>query len=184
MNRVRKSQQIVMMQINQHSNKLLQNTSILSSYNAQDIYDKSAPKFSSSRRSMSTQFEQQADEKSKSDRMTKVLIDVIDAKPRKAAKPTKEEAERRHRIGRNYVIGNFKRHNEINHDLACKIKLKNHAIRLLPKKDDPKFGYLKMAAMEIDMGEDATPPYSRPIPMDTPPIPDFDPSRFMVEEED
>ena len=173
-----------MMQINQQSNKLLQHASILSSCNTQDICNNSTQNFSSIKRSMSTQFEQAAEEKSKSDRMTKVLIDVIDAKPRKAAKPSKEEAERRHRIGRNYVIGNFKRHNAINHDLACKIKLKNHAIRLLPKKDDPKFGYLKKAAMEIDMGEDATPPYSRPIPLDTPPIPDFDPSRFMGEKED
>ena len=61
-----------------------------------------------SKRFLSTQFEQNPEEK-KGDRLTNILTRVIDAKPRVPPKPTKEEAERRHTIGRNYVIGNFKK---------------------------------------------------------------------------
>ncbi len=139
---------------------------------------------STPKRNLSTQYEQEAEAKSKKDRMTQILIDVIDAKPRPPPKHSPEEAQRRYNIGRNYVIGNFKRHNELHHDLACKIKLKNHAIALLPKKDDEKFGYLKQRALEVDISSEAMPPYYRPIPVDTPPIPDFDPSIFLEEEED
>ena len=78
------------------------------------------------------------------------------------------------------MIGKFKQHNELNHDLACKLKMKNHAIKLLPKANDEHFGYLKKAALTLD--EDMVPPYHRPIPVDTPPIPGFDPSKFMDDE--
>jgi len=119
----------------------------------------------------------------KGDRLTNILIQVIDSKPRPAPKLSKEEVERRHNIGRNYVIGNFKKHNEINHDLACKIKMKNHAIAMLPKKSDKKYGYLRDSALSVSIDDEFMPPFERPIAVDTPPIKDFDPSVFINEEE-
>jgi hypothetical protein len=135
-------------------------------------------------RPLSTNFEKsEADEGSKSDRLTNILMQVIDAKPRKQQKPSPEEAERRSDLGKKYVIGNFKRHNEIHHDLACKIRMKNHAIDLLPHRNDEQFGYLKEAALTISMDDDAMVPFHRPIPVDTPPIPNFDPSKFRKAED-
>ncbi len=121
---------------------------------------------------------------SKKDRLTDILVKFLDAQPRSPTPPSPEEAQRRHTIGRNYVIGSFNRHNDIEHDLACKIKLKQHAIALLPSKGDEEFGYLRNEALKVDMGEGAVPPYYRPIAADTPPIPGFDPSLYINEEEE
>ena len=52
--------------------------------------------------------------------------------------------------------------------------MKKHAIKLLPKSS-----WLKDEAITIDMSESALPPIYRPIPVDTPPIPGFDPSDHM-----
>lgn len=133
----------------------------------------------SSKRFLSTAFERGEDEDGKGDRLSNILKRVIDAKPRTPPKPSKEEAEKREKIARAYTIGRFQKHNEIRHDLACKIRMKNHAIDMLPKDDDEKFGYLKDAALSISIDEESMPPYHRPIPVDTPPIPDYDPSKFM-----
>ena len=108
---------------------------------------------------------------------------IVDAKPRTPSKPSKEEAERRYNLGRNYVIGNFKRHNEIHHDLSCKIKMKDHAIKMLPRDNDEKFGYLKAQALSISIDPEHMPPFYRPIAVDTPPIKGFDASKFINEEE-
>jgi hypothetical protein len=140
-----------------------------------------------SRRSLSTQYEQNPESDAKAgDRLTNILIRVIDAKPREPkTPPTKEELQKRHEIGRNYVIGNFKKHNAIHHDLACKIKLKNHAIDMLPKKNDvgSNNGYLRDKAMEDSVEEEFMPPYYRPIAVDTPPIPNYDPNDFITDDE-
>lgn len=110
---------------------------------------------------------------SEKDRLTQILIRAIDAKPREEPTPSKEEAGRRHEIGRNYVIGNFKRHNEVNHDMACKIRLKNHAIEMLPKDS-----MIREEALKISMDDESCPPISRLIPMETPPNPGFKASDF------
>jgi len=117
-------------------------------------------------------------------KLTDVLIRLIDAQPRIPPKPSPEEAERRYNLGRNYVIGKFNQHNDLDHDLACKIKMKQHAIKLLPKANDEDFGYLKEAAMKIDMSEETVPPYHRPIAVYTPPIPGYDPSKYIEEVEE
>ena len=138
----------------------------------------------SSKRFMSTAFERGQDEEgAKGDRLTNILIRAIDAKPRTPPKPSKEEAEKRQKIARAYTIGSFKQHNEMQHDLACKLRMKNHAIDMLPKYDDEKLGYLKEAAMTVSIEKEFMPPYHRPIAVDTPPIPDFDPSKFMSEKD-
>jgi len=111
---------------------------------------------------------------SEKDRLTQVLIRAIDAKPREEPTPSKEEAARRHEIGTNYVIGNFKRHNEVNHDLACKIRLKNNAIKMLPKNS-----MIREDALKINIDDESCPPLSRLIPMETPPIPGFQASEFI-----
>merc|ERR1712238_437539 len=108
------------------------------------------------------------------DRLTDVMIRAIDAKPRIPSVLSEDEKKRRYIIGRNHVIGGWQRHNENAHDLACKIRMKKHAIKLLPKSS-----WLKDEAITIDMSESALPPIYRPIPVDTPPIPGFDPSEHM-----
>ena len=89
-----------------------------------------------------------------------------------------EEAVKNHEIGRQYVIGKFQVHNEIRHDLACKMRLKEHAIRLMPRLSD-ELGYLREEALKIDVTEESMPPLFRSIPLDTPPIENFDPSEFI-----
>ena len=118
----------------------------------------------------------------KGDRLYNILVKAVDSQPRPRPDFSPEEAAKNSEIGRQYVIGRFKRHNEINHDLACKIRLKQHAIRMMPKLSD-ELGYLREEALKIDDTEESMPPLFRPIPLDTPPIEDFDPTQFIAKDE-
>lgn len=104
-----------------------------------------------------------------------IILSSLDAESTKPPAADEEETARREEILRNYTVGKFKRHNEENHDLACKLRLKKHAMKMLPKDSE-----LKEKALELD---DAGPPRWRNIPAWTPPIPDFDPKQFMNIEE-
>ena len=104
------------------------------------------------------------------------IMAALDAPERKEPPVSDEEKARRYTIGRNYTIGRFRLHNENEHDLACKIRLKQHAIQMLPR--DSK---LKEEALKIS---DEMPPLWRPIPVWTPPIPGFDPSMYIVKDDD
>ena len=115
-------------------------------------------------------------------RDVEILLACLDA-PKKKLPPTTEFTdqqksllERREEILKNYTVGKFKQHNEENHDIACKLKMKQHALRMLPKNST-----LKEKALEVD--EKSFPPRWRKIPAWTPPIPNFNPSEFMVTEE-
>lgn len=88
--------------------------------------------------------------------------------------PSEEEMQRRFQVGRNYNIGMFKQHNEENHDLACKLVMKKHALKMLPRNTK-----LKEEALKID---ESAPPLWRRIAVLTPPIKDFDPSEFTEED--
>jgi len=103
-----------------------------------------------------------------------LMLSALDAPITKPPPASEEEMERRHEIGRNYVVGKFNRHNELNHDLTCKIKLKQHAIDMLPKNSK-----LREEALKTD---GVGPPKWRHIPLDTPPIPGFDPTPFLDKE--
>lgn len=105
-----------------------------------------------------------------------LILAALDAPMRQEPTISEEERERRYQIGRNYVIGKFRQHNEIHHDLACKLQLKNHAIRMLPKNTK-----LREEALKID---ESGPPSWRHHPVWTPPIPGFDPTQFTMTEED
>jgi hypothetical protein len=119
-----------------------------------------------------------------SDRITDILIRAIDAKPRlEMPPPSVEEMKRRHNIANKYVVGMFQRENAINHDLACKLRLKNHAIRMLPKNNS-HLAYLRHEALKVSMDPEFMPPTSRPIPVDTPPIPNFKPSQFISKDKE
>ena len=111
------------------------------------------------------------------DRNLDIILRSLDAPfSKESPEPDEEEKARRFQIGRNYVIGMFERHNEMNHDIACKIKMKNFAIKMLPRNSK-----LKEEALKID---DLGPPLWRPIAADTPPIPGYDPSKFVLREEE
>ena len=104
-----------------------------------------------------------------------LILAALDA-PRSEPPPAdEEEMNRRENVRKVYTVGKFHRHNEENHDLAAKLRLKQHAVKMLPK--DSK---LKEEALKID---DEGPPRWRTIPAWTPPIPDFDPSEFVTREE-
>ena len=103
----------------------------------------------------------------------KMVVDALDAPVTKPPPASKEEMDRRHQVGKNYVIGSFESHNALEHDLACKIRLKNHAVKMLPKNSA-----IRKAAMEVD---DEGPPKWRHIPVWTPPIPGFDPDDIAEE---
>ncbi|GKY92748.1 hypothetical protein MPSEU_000244800 [Mayamaea pseudoterrestris] len=99
-----------------------------------------------------------------------LVLAALDAPMRQEPPLSQEEKDRRHQIGRNYVIGKFRQHNEIHHDLACKLQMKKHAINMLPKNSK-----LREEALKID---DSGPPTWRNMPVWTPPIPGFDPSQL------
>lgn len=115
------------------------------------------------------------------DRLTNILLKAVDARPRPRPKFSPEESKKHYDIGRNYVIGSFQRHNEIMHDLACKMKLKSHAIKMMPRSTDEKMGYLRREAIKIDSSRASLPPMYRPIPLDTPPVPGYQASKYIVE---
>lgn len=111
------------------------------------------------------------------DRALDLILRCLDAPiSKESPEPDEEEKARRFEIGRNYVIGMFERHNEMNHDLACKMKMKTFAIKMLPRNSK-----LKEEALKIDM---SGPPLWRHIMADTPPIPGFDPSKFAQRNDD
>jgi hypothetical protein len=104
-----------------------------------------------------------------------VILSALDAPVTKPPPADEEELARRERIRKAYTVGKFKQHNEENHDLTCKLKLKQHALKMLPR--DSK---LKEKALQIDS---AGPPRWRRIPAWTPPIPGFDPNKFTLTED-
>ena len=134
-------------------------------------------------------------------RMLDIMIRAHDAVPLELPPATPEEMERRYNIGRNYVIGCFKKHNEINHDLAVKIRMKRYAIKMLPREGidlgdatttttttegdggggggsgQSMYGRWKKEALKINYN--FGPPEHRHIPMYTPPIEGFDINQYM-----
>lgn len=135
-------------------------------------------------------------------RMMDIMIRAHDAVPLELPPASSEEMERRYNIGRNYVIGCFKKHNELNHDLAVKIRMKRYAIKMLPREGidlgDTKtatasttegggdgsggsgqsvYGRWKKEALRINYN--FGPPEHRHIPMYTPPIEGFDVNQYM-----
>uniref|UniRef100_A0A7S1E027 Uncharacterized protein n=1 Tax=Thalassionema nitzschioides TaxID=33649 RepID=A0A7S1E027_9STRA len=78
------------------------------------------------------------------DRVMNLVLKSLNAPRKKAPEPDEKEAARRSEIVRNYNIGMFNEHNEREHDLACKIALKQHAIKILPRDS-----YLKEDALKV-----------------------------------
>lgn len=124
-------------------------------------------------------------------RIEKLIIKALDAPPGKAPPASAEEMERRYHVGRNYVIGRFKQHNEWNHDLACKIRMKKHAMRMLPREgelgdveENGESVYGKWKREAVKLNDFWGPPDHRLIPMHTPPIEGFDPTIYMDQEEE
>eukprot|EP00521_Asterionellopsis_glacialis_P000874 CAMPEP_0195255038 /NCGR_PEP_ID=MMETSP0706-20130129/5403_1 /TAXON_ID=33640 /ORGANISM="Asterionellopsis glacialis, Strain CCMP134" /LENGTH=174 /DNA_ID=CAMNT_0040307815 /DNA_START=28 /DNA_END=552 /DNA_ORIENTATION=+ len=111
----------------------------------------------------------------KRDKQLEIALATLNAPIHKEPPVDADEQKRRYDIGRNYNIGRVNRHNELHHDLACKLKLKNHAIRMLPKHSK-----IKEEALKIDA---EGPPLWRDIMADTPPIPGFDPNVFLEGED-
>jgi hypothetical protein len=104
-----------------------------------------------------------------------LLLAFLDAPKIKPPPVDKDEQARRELVKKNYSVGKFKQHNEENHEIACKLRMKNHAINMLPKRTA-----LKEKALEVD---DEYPPRWRTIPAWTPPIPGFNPSDYVITEE-
>jgi len=115
-----------------------------------------------------------SEEVAKENKTHKMVVTALDAPGTKPPPPSKEELERRFDVGRNYVVGIFDRHNLFQHELACKIRMKNHAIKMLPRN-----AQLRQAALKV---EEEGPNKWRHIPVWTPPIPGFDPDEFSNED--
>lgn len=103
----------------------------------------------------------------------KLIFAALDAPMKQEPPISEEEKARRHQIGRNYTIGCFNRMNEFNHDLACKIKMKAHAINMLPRNS-------KLKEEALKENTEMSPGWRR-IPTWTPPITGFDISQYMDE---
>jgi hypothetical protein len=69
---------------------------------------------------------------SEDQKMINRLSECLEAPVRKEGPISAEEKARRSIVGRNHVIGRFKQHNEIMHDISCKIQMKQHAVKMLP----------------------------------------------------
>lgn len=105
-----------------------------------------------------------------------IMLSALDAPTSKPPPPANEEEEqRREKILKDYTIGKFQEHNAQKHELACKLRLKRHAMKMLPRNS-----YLKEKALEVD---DVGPPKWRRIPTYTPPIPGFNPNDYTTTEE-
>ena len=105
------------------------------------------------------------------DKNLELILASLNAPKRTEPELSQKEKARRYDIGRNYVIGRFQQHNALHHDLTCKIHLKKHAVKMLPRNSK-----VKQEAMNIDS---SGPPPWRHIARWTPPIPDFDPTPFL-----
>ena len=116
----------------------------------------------------------EADIEASRDKTLDLVLKALDAPKRVEPPISDEEKKRRHEIGRNYVVGKFKEHNAMMHDLACKIQLKKHAVKMLPKQSK-----LKEEALKIDA--EGPPPW-RSFAAWTPPIPGFNPDVFNDED--
>ena len=104
-----------------------------------------------------------------------LILAALDAPMRKEPPISEEEKARRFEIGRNYNIGRFRFHNEIHQDLAQKIHLKKHAIKMLPRNS-------KIREEALKESDEAPPPW-RKVPTWTPPIPGFNPSLYLIKDE-
>eukprot|EP00934_Nitzschia_sp_Nitz4_P007452 Nitzschia sp. Nitz4//scaffold1_size375055//269315//269764//NITZ4_000305-RA/size375055-processed-gene-0.381-mRNA-1//1//CDS//3329541132//7442//frame0 len=104
-----------------------------------------------------------------------VILKALDAPVTTPPPADAEELARREAVRKAYTIGKFKQHNTENHDLNCKLRMKQHAMDMLPKNSA-----LKEKALQVDT---LGPPRWRRIPAWTPPIPGFDPSQFTLTEE-
>jgi hypothetical protein len=60
-----------------------------------------------------------------------LILAALNAPMRLEPPISDEEKARRHEIGRNYVIGRFKQHNAIHHDLAWYVVVTCHTIRII-----------------------------------------------------
>mmetsp|Transcript_20946 Transcript_20946/g.29992 ORF Transcript_20946/g.29992 Transcript_20946/m.29992 type:complete len:200 (-) Transcript_20946:20-619(-) len=134
-----------------------------------------------------------AAKEAKTNRLVDLMTKAYDAPVTAPPKVSEEEMAIRATIGRNHVIGSFKRHNEQNHDLAVKIRMKRHAMKLLPREGDigdmpiegqKKSVYGKWRAAAFKVNDNWGPPDSRPIPLLTPPIEGFDASLYMDAEDE
>jgi hypothetical protein len=104
------------------------------------------------------------------DKNMDLVIRCLDAPIIHPPPPSKEEAARRYVVGRAHNIGMIELHNAREHDLSCKMRIKTHAISMLPRNS-----MLKAKALEI---EESYPPLWRPLPTLYPPIENFDPRVF------
>lgn len=134
----------------------------------------------------------EASKEAAKNRISSLIVKALDAPWGKAPTASEEEMERRYNVGRDYVIGSFERHNEFNHDLAVKIRMKRHAMAMLPKEGDigddeidgrSVYGMYREEAYKINGGMWG-PPKHRLIPMHTPPIEGFDPSVYMDQDDE
>lgn len=136
-------------------------------------------------------------------RIESLLIKAYDAPSLLPPAPSTEEAALRYDIGRNYVIGSFRRHNEMYHDLAVKIRMKRYALQLLPRetydlgdttissadgggsdaKGSSVYAQWKSNALKYNPNGWG-PPDHRHVPMYTPPIEGFDINLYADKEDE
>jgi len=126
-------------------------------------------------------------------RETDIILRSLDA-PTTKEPPLKdpEEIQRREAVRKAYTIGRFEQHNELDHDLNCKIKLKTHALNMLPRPHsnaandhdgDGKYADLLHHVHNYDEQDTQRdrPLKWRKMPKWTPPIPGFDPNMFDLD---
>lgn len=109
----------------------------------------------------------------------KMVLAALNAPVTKPPPAAEEEIKRRFHVGRNYVVGSFEEHNQAEHMLSCKIRVKNHTIQMLPRNSENQI--IRKAAMETD---DEGPPSWRHVPVWTPAIEGYDPEDFFDEDDE
>mmetsp|Transcript_18213 Transcript_18213/g.41503 ORF Transcript_18213/g.41503 Transcript_18213/m.41503 type:complete len:187 (-) Transcript_18213:1929-2489(-) len=113
----------------------------------------------------------------------KRFMKMIDAEIDRPPTQSDEVMTRWFEIGRAYNAGMARRHNHIQHDLACKIKMKVLAMESLPRDAG-----IREAAFRVDefnpKDHSGSVPLWRHIPSDLPPIKDFDLKDYYQNEQD
>jgi len=111
----------------------------------------------------------------------KRLLKMMDSKPDYPPAQSKEVMDRWFEIGRAYNVGMARSNNAVDHDLACKIRIKTLAMESLPSGEGIGMEARRVESFNPKDGSGSVPLW-RHIMSDLPPIKNFDLNDYYKDE--
>jgi len=111
----------------------------------------------------------------------KRLLKMMDSKPDHPPSQSREVMDRWFEIGRAYNVGMARSNNAVDHDLACKIRMKTLAMESLPPGDGVGTEARRVDSFNPKDGSGSVPLW-RHIMSDLPPIKNFDLNDYYKDE--